>query len=459
MERKTEGVKLLTGDPERAIVRLSIPIMVSNFVFTLYNFADGVWVAGLGADSLSAIGLFMPLFFMFISLSMGLGIGAGSAISRRIGARDKKGADNVAVHALILSFVLGAGITSVYFRLEEILISLGAHGNVLTESMRYARIMVLGSIFLVFNNVSVGILNGEGNAKRAMYANVAGSVLNMILDPVFIYFLKLGISGAAYASVISMMLSSIMIVYWMFYNSKTYVDVSFVDFRPSSSIVSDILRVGLPSAFAMLAMSISIMILNLMIVRADGTDGIAVFTSAWRVVHFGFIPLFGFAGAGTAVMGSAFGAGRIDKLERAYRYAVSLAVKIELIMASAFILTAPVTAIAFTYSQDSFRIYDELVSVMRILPAFLPVAPLGIITSSMFQGMGKGERSFLITLLRTIILQITLAYILAFIFDLGFFGIIAGIVTGNIMAGFVAFGWGLLTIRGLRRDTGWEGRS
>ena len=459
MEQKTEGVRILTGEPEKAIVRLSIPIMVSNFVFTLYNFADGVWVAGLGADSLSAIGLFMPLFFMFISLSMGLGIGAGSAISRKIGARDKKGADNVAVHALILSFILGAGITSVYFRLEEILISLGAHGNVLAESMSYARIIVLGSIFLVFNNVSVGILNGEGNAKRAMYANVTGSILNIILDPILIYILGLGISGAAYASVISMMLSSIMIVYWMFYNSKTYVDVRLMDFGLSSSIVSDILRVGLPSAFAMLAMSISIMILNLMIVRVDGTDGIAVFTSAWRVVHFGFIPLFGFAGAGTAVMGSAFGARRIDKLERAYRYVISLAVKIELIMASAFILTAPVTALAFTYSQDSFRIYEELVFVMRVLPAFLPVAPLGIITSSMFQGMGKGERSFLITLLRTIILQISLAYILAFIFNFGFSGIIAGIVAGNIMTGFVAFGWGLITIRGLRREMKWEEKS
>ncbi len=372
---RTEGVRILTGEPERAIVKLSIPIMVSNLVFTLYNFADGVWVAGLGADSLSAIGLFMPLFFMFVSLSMGLGIGAGSAISRKIGAGDKRGADNVAVHALILSFILGVSIMSVYLRLEQILSALGAHGNVLDESLRYARVMVLGSIFLVFNNVSVGILNGEGNAKRAMYANVTGSALNIALDPVFIYLIGLGITGTAVASVISMLASSLMIVYWMLYNSRTYVSISFRGFRPDRSIIFDILRVGLPSAFAMLAMSISIIILNLMIVRVDGTDGIAVFTSAWRVIHFGFIPLFGFAGAGTAVMGSAYGAKRVDRLERAYRYAISLAVKIELVMASIFIITAPITAMAFSYSQDSSRIYEELVFVMRILPAFLPVAP------------------------------------------------------------------------------------
>jgi len=454
MEHRTEGVRILTGEPEKAIVRLSIPIMVSNLVFTLYNFADGVWVAGLGADSLSAIGLFMPLFFIFISLSMGLGIGAGSAISRKIGAKDKKAADNVAVHALVLSSILGVSITSVYFGLEPILAAFGAHGNVLVESLDYARIMVLGSIFLVFSNVSVGILNGEGNAKRAMYANVSGSILNIILDPIFIYILGFGISGAAIASVMSMVLSSMVIVYWMFYNSKTYVDVSLKDFRASLSIVFEILRVGIPSAFAMLAMSVSIIVLNLMIVRVGGTDGIAVFTSAWRVVHFGFIPLFGFAGAGTAVMGSAYGGRDFKKLERAYRYAISIVIKIELVLASTIVLSAPVTALAFTYSQDSVRIYDGLVSVMRILPIFLPFAPLGIITSSMFQGMGKGERSFLITLLRTIVLQISFAYIMAFPLGMGFFGVILGIVTGNVLTAFVAFGWGVKTIGNLRGDRG-----
>ena len=450
MESGTEGVRILRGEPEKAIVRLSIPIMVSNLVFTLYNFADGVWVAGLGADSLSAIGLFMPLFFMFISLSMGLGIGAGSAISRKIGAKDKEGADNVAMHAIILSFILGLGITSVYFRLNEIMILLGAQGDVLVESIKYANIMVLGSIFLVFNNVSVGILNGEGNAKRAMYANVSGSILNIILDPILIYVLGFGIAGAALASVASMIVSSLMIVYWMFYNSKTYVSLDFKKFRASSSIILDIFRVGIPSAFAMLAMSISIMILNLMIVTVGGADRIAVFTSAWRVVHFGFIPLFGFAGAGTAVMGSAYGAKQFQKMERAYKYAISPAIKIELAIATLFIISSPVTAMAFSYSPDSARLYDDIVSVMRVLPLFLPVAPLGIITSSMFQGMGKGERSFIITLLRTIVLQITFAYILAFIADMGFFGIIIGIVSGNILTGFIAFGWGLTTIKKLK---------
>ncbi len=447
---KTEGVRVLTGEPEKAILRLSIPIMVSNLVFTLYNFADGVWVSGLGADSLSAIGLFMPLFFMFISLSLGLGIGTSSAIARRIGSGDKAGADNIAAHSMLMAAVLSVLILSTYFRLEEILRFLGASGNVLREALAYSRIVVAGSMFIVFNNVAVGILNGEGNTKRSMYANVAGSLLNIVLDPIFIYLMGLGIAGAAYASVLSMLFSSALFAYWIFYNSKTYVNVSFREFRPSRTIVFDILRVGLPSAFSMLTMSISLIFINALIVRVSDSDGIAVFTSAWRTVHFGFIPLFGLSGAGTAVMGAAFGARNVDRLERAYRYAIKVAVLVEIVIVLFFVSLSGYLAMFFTYSEASVRIYSMLVETLRILPVFLVFAPLGIMTVSLFQGIGRGENGFAITVLRTLIFQLSFAYLLAFHFSLGFDGIIYGVVLGNILASIIAFAWGTHVIRKLK---------
>ncbi|WP_456478751.1 MATE family efflux transporter [Geoglobus ahangari] len=452
MDRRTEGVRVLTGEPEKAVVRLSIPIMISNLVFTLYNFADGVWVAGLGAESLSAIGLFMPLFFMFVSLSLGLGIGTSSAIARKIGAGDKREADNVATHSLVIAAMLSIVILSTYFRLEQILALLGASGKVLEEALTYGRIVVAGSMFIVFNNVAVGILNGEGNTKRSMYANVAGSLLNIALDPVLIYIAGLGIAGAAYASVLSMVFSSLLIVYWMFYNSKTYVRVSFREFSPSRQIVFDILRVGLPSAFSMLTMSFSLIFINAMIVRVSSADGIAVFTSAWRVVHFGFIPMFGLSGAGTAVMGAAFGARNIEKLERAYRYAIKVAVIIEAVLVVLFISLAGYLAMFFTYSEASARIYGMLVETLRILPVFLVFAPLGILTVSLFQGIGRGENAFAITVLRTIVFQLSFAYIFAFLLGLGFDGIVYGVVLGNILASSVAFLWGRSVIGKLKRE-------
>ncbi|MBO8180480.1 MAG: MATE family efflux transporter [Archaeoglobus sp.] len=449
--KELKEVKTLTGNPKRTLVKLSAPMIVSNIVFTIYNLADGVWVAGLGADALSAIGVFFPLFMAFISLSMGLGIGASSAISRRIGARDKKSADNIAMHAILMAFGVALVLTLTTLRLEDLLKLIGAEGGVLELALEYSRIVIAGSVFLVFNNVSTGILNGEGNARRTMFANVAGTVINIILDPVFIYVLNLSIAGAAYATVVSMAISSAVFVFWLL-AGKTFVDVSLNNFRPDRKIVFDILRVGLPSSVSMLTMSVAIVFLNMIIVRAGGSDGIAVFTSAWRVINFGFIPLFGMAGAVTAVVGAAYGARNAEKLRTAYLHAIKLTFLVEIFMAAAIVIAAPEIALVFTYSESSARIYQELVDALRILPVFLLFTPLGMMTVAMFQGIGRGENSLGITILRSIVLQLSLAYALAFLLGLGFYGVLAGVTAGNIIASLVAFIWGITTIRKLEKS-------
>lgn len=444
------GVEVLTGDPKKALIRLSVPVMVSNLVFTLYNLADGAWVAGLGADALSAIGIFFPLFMVFIALSMGIGIGASSAISRRIGARDKENADNTAIHAIFLGFAVALMITSSIFHLEYLLKLVGAEGNVLSLALEYSRIIVAGSVFLVFNNVATGIMNGEGNTKRTMYANVIGTALNIILDPIFIYTLGFGIAGAAYATVISMAMSSAIFIYW-FLGGRTFVDVGLSKFRADRRILFDILRVGLPSSFSMLSMSIAMVFLNTIIVRAGGSDGIAVFTSAWRLISFGFIPLFGMAGAVTAVVGASFGARNALKLRTAYFHAAKLTALIEIFIVLAMIVLAPKVAFLFTYSEASARIYQDLVNALRILPVFLLFTPLGMMTVAMFQGIGKGENALAVTILRTIIFQLSFAYILTFPLGFGFYGVLVGVTLGNITASLVAFIWGTLTVRELEK--------
>ena len=444
------GIDILKENPRRAIIKLSIPIMISNLFFTIYNLADGAWVSGLGADALSAIGVFFPLFMMFIALSMGIGVGASSAISRRIGANDKKGADSAATHAIILGILLALLISLIIPDLKRLLILIGARGNVLNLALGYSKIILAGILFLIFNNIASGIMNGEGNTKRAMYANTVGTIVNIILDPIFIYILGLGISGAAYATIVSMLISSAIFIYW-FLSGKCFVDINFRKFNIDGKILFDILRVGIPSSFSMLSMSFSMIFINAMIVKACGSDGIAIFTSAWRLISFGFIPLFGIAAATTVIVGASFGARNFSKLRNAYFHALKLATVIEIFMVLFIIIFAPKISLLFTYSEASVRIYHELVYTLRILSLFLIFTPFGITTIALFQGIGKGENSLVITILRTIIFQLSFAYILAFTFGLGFYGIILGIVLGNITASLLAFLWGRLTVKKLER--------
>ncbi|MEM4565058.1 MAG: MATE family efflux transporter [Archaeoglobaceae archaeon] len=432
-----EGIEILTASPRRALLKLSAPMIVNNVVFTLYNIADGIWVAGLGANALAALGIFFPLFMIFIALSFGLSVASSSAISRKIGAQDIQGARMVAMHAFAMAVFVSALIMSLIFNLEYALRILGAEEEVLRLSIEYGSIMVLGSFLLVFNSVSAGLLNGEGNAKRAMIANVMGSTLNIVLDPIFIYVLSLGVAGAAYASVISLFVSSLVFIYW-FYNGKSHIKPSFGKWNWKMAF--DLFRVGIPVSIGMIVMSASLIFINRIILATGGGEGIAIYTAVWRLMQIGFIPLFGISGALTAVSGASYGARNAINLKKAYYYALKLTIRINTLILAFLLLFAPQISYVFAYTEESLLIYDGLVSSLRILAFILLFAPIGIATSSTFQGMGKGEKALALTLLRVSI-QVLLAYFLALAFGIGFEGVLLGVVFGDAISAIFAFSW------------------
>jgi len=165
-------------------------------VQTIYNLVDAIWVSGIGADALAAIGFVYPFFFLAMGLSNGLGVGAGSAISRRIGARDKPGADNVAVHTIVIMLLFAVAFTIPFFVLAHDIFALIGAGKTTGMTVAYGRVIFAGSIFIFFTNVANSILRSEGDARRAMYAMALGAGLNIVLDPIFIYYFGLGSDSA-----------------------------------------------------------------------------------------------------------------------------------------------------------------------------------------------------------------------------------------------------------------------
>ena len=450
-EKITSGVKTLLGDPKKAILKLSGPMIIGMLVQSLYNIADGIWVAGLGPDALAAIGLFYPVFMGIIAFAIGVGVGGSSAISRKIGAKDKNMADSAAAHTLLIGFITGIVLTILLFPfLKEIFLSTGARGKVISMVLSYSRILVAGTVIIVFTNVGTGILRGEGDTKRAMYAMILGSGLNIILDPIFIYIFKMGVMGAAWATLISMCITAVLLFFWLFVKKDTYVNIRFSQFRFDKRITKEILRVGIPSSFAQLSMSISMFILNAVIVKVGGTNGIAVFTSAWRIILFGIIPLLGIAIGVTAVTGAAYGAKDVEKLNIGYLYGIKIGFLMEVTVAVLILVFAHPLAFLFTYSKNSAGISSSLVTAFRTLVWFLPTVPFGMLTSSMFQGISKGENSLAVTVFRTLIMQVFFAYFFGITLKFGLSGVWWGIVLGNVVASAVGFLWGKLTIKQLK---------
>jgi len=449
----TKGVATLLGDPKRAIKKIAVPMMFGMFFQSIYNIADGIWVAGLGADELAAVGLFMPFFMIILSLGAGIGVGGSSAVSRRIGRKDKSGADNTSVHTLIIGFIISLILTflSLPF-LKNIFIGLSGSEKIGVLATQYGLILFSGSVVLIFSNIANALLRGEGDAKRAMYGLIVGSVLNIVLDPIFIYVLDLGVAGAAWASLISMIVAALLFIYWLFIKRDTYLNISLSAFKLKTSIISEIFRVGLPSSLAQLSMAIAMLAVNKIVVTAGGTDGIAVFTSGWRIVMLGTIPLMGIAMSVVAVTGAAFGAKDRDKLKKAYYYAVKLGSAIEFIIGILVLIFANQIAMIFTYSEESSRIYSDLVRFLRIITIIFPTVPLGMLTSAMFRGVGQGFRSLLATILRTVLFQVPLAYLFGIVFNWGLIGVWSGLISANLIAVTATFLWGRHTVNTLPFD-------
>jgi putative MATE family efflux protein len=459
---KSKGVETLLGEPKKAVMKLAIPMIIAMSAHTVYNLVDAIWVSGfgqaiftstniveVGTDALAAVGYAMPFYMMLFAIAVGLGIGGGSAISRRIGAKDKKGADNVAIHSIIISIITAVIFTLIlFFSADTIFLSIGAK-DIANLTISYGKIIFAGSIFIFFINNALAILRAEGDANRAMYAMLFGAILNIILDPFFIYTIGLGVAGAAYATVISMAITAIILIYWLFLRKDTYVNFKFKVFRFKKEILKDIFRVGLPASIQQLSMSITMLAIIIIINIGGGNEGVAVYNTGWRIVMIAVLPLLGLATAVTSVTGAAFGAKAYDKLNTAYMYAAKTGLIIEIVLAIIIFIIAPLIAIVFTTRPEDIIIRYDLTLFLQISCVFMPGAAFGIASSAMFQGSGKGTYSLIATLLRTIVLTIVFALVSTYIFNAGLVGIWWSIVIANLIGSIISFVWGKLYIRKL----------
>ena len=448
----TERVSMITGDPKKAIRTLSIPMILSMLLMMVYNLADSIWVAGLGPNSLAALGFVTPLFMMVIGLGNGLGAGANSLISRCIGAKNKKGSDNAAIHSIILTLLVSIILTAVIMIfLKDLLMIMGA-GASLNLAVQYGQIVFGGLIFLIFTSVASGILRAEGDVKRPMYAMLATAILNIVLDPIFIYYFGWGVSGAAIATLISASISAALIMYWLMFKRDTYVSLSKKDFNASWTVIKDILLVGLPASAEFFVMSILGIVLNIMLVITGGTEAVAVYTAGWRVVMIAMIPAIGIGTAAITVAGAAYGSKSYNNILTALNYSVKLALGIASITGLIIYVFASNIASIFAYSTQSSFMAPSIAAFLQVMCLFIIIVPFGIVASSIFQGMGRGVTSLILTIIREVLFISVFAYFISFVLGIGEHGIWWGIVIGGAFGCAIAFVWATRFIKGLKKS-------
>ena len=394
MNNQSKKMELLgSASIPKALLSMGIPTMIGMLVNAFYNLVDAYFVGGLGESQMGAISVVYPLGQVVVGLGLLFGNGAASYISRLLGRGDKENANKVASTALYSSVSVGAVIIiiSMVF-LHPILKLLGATDSILPFAATYASVYIVSCIFNVFNVTMNNIVTSEGAAKTTMCALLTGAVLNIALDPLFIYVFDLGVAGAAIATAISQVVSTCVYLTYIL-RKKSVFHFRVKDCTYTKETMSEIFKIGIPTLVFQILTSVSISLIN----NAAGDYGdsaIAGMGVVTRLISMGSLSVFGFIKGFQPIAGYSYGAKKFDRLREA--------IKTSILWSTVFCVIFGVILALFPAAIVS-RFTKGDAEMIRIGAASLRANGISImlfgfytVYSSLFLALGKGREGFIL---------------------------------------------------------------
>lgn len=383
MMNKSEMI--LKGPVSKAVLLLALPIMANNLIQTFYNLTDTYFVSKLGTTELAAMQFIFSLIFMMMSFGMGLSIGGLALISQYIGSKNKEDARLTAGQLMSLAVIASVIVGGTGAVLSRTIVSLmGAEGDLLELSTTYLRIMFLGAPTMFITFAFNGIKQGEGDTLTPMVLSGLSVILNIVLDPVFIFVLDFGIAGAAYATILSRAIFNVISLYILFSPKYNTLGIKFHDFKLNGRYAVPILKIGLPAAFGQAMTSLGFTVLNVFILKFGETI-LTAFAIGNRISSIIFMPAMGISGALTTIVGQNIGAGNIKRANQAFGKSVGIA--------SAIMVTGAVIMFMFTDQLVGFFTEDEHIIregsfYLKMILITIPMFGFFNCLQGLFQGAG-----------------------------------------------------------------------
>lgn len=408
----------------KLLFQMSTPAIASMLLQAVYNVVDSIYVSRISEDALAAVTLVFPIQMLLVAVGVGTGVGLNSLISRRLGEKRFQDADSAATHGILLVLLNWAVFLLLGFFLSRPFFTWYSEDPSLVDmATAYCRIVLCLSGFVFMQVTCEKILQATGNMVLPMIANMVGCVVNIILDPILIFGLlgapKMGVTGAAIATVIGQFCGMCMVAAFFFLKEHP-VRVRFQNFRFSMKTIREIYTVALPGMIMQAIPSFVNIWLNQILI-AFSVTAVSVLGAYFRLQSFFFMPVFGLGQGAMPIMGYNFGARNVKRLNEVTRLTVLTAAVIMAVGLVIFQLFPRQLMSLFDASGDMMTMG---IHAMRLLSLCFVPAAVGITTSTYFQALGRGVYSLIVTLLRQMIIILPAAYILS-----RFFG-----VTGVWMA-------------------------
>lgn len=434
---KNRRVDSFLRNPKKALWTLAWPIIIGMVVQVSYNIVDTAWVGRLGSEAIAALAFSFPIFFVMIAVVNGVNIGTNSLISRLVGAGKIGRARNAAIHAVIMSVIVAVVFTvlGIVF-LNDLFVLFGASPDVLPFAVSYMRILLLGSLFIFLSFTFSAILSSQGDTKTPMKIQIAGLVMNMILDPIFIFGLGLGVAGAAIATVISFSFAFFLGLYFMFRKSHL-LRLRFAGFNFSGAVVKEIFKVGFPATLMQLMIAFYVVVINRFMAHF-GTEYVAAEGLVFRLESVAIMIPMAIGIAMLTLVGMFVGSRKYSGLKRFIWYSLRVNVIIASVMGLVF----------FSFPGLFFRVFTgdaNLISlasaILRIDVLTFPLMAAGFAVARIMQGMGFGFPGFVITLTRVFVVFVPLSYLFVFHFSFGYLSVVVSQVISGVVSVSIALLW------------------
>ncbi|RXI50249.1 MATE family efflux transporter [Clostridium tetani] len=434
-----EENRLGTENIKSLLFSLAMPAIIGQLVSLLYNMVDRMYIGHIpkiGGDALTGIGVTAPILIIISAFSVLVGMGGAPIASIKMGEKDDKGAEKIIGNcfvALIIISVILTGFLMIFN--EKLLIMFGASDKTLPYALEYMKIYTIGTIFV---QLAIGMnpfISSQGFAKISMITVSIGAIINIVLDPIFIYGFKMNVKGAALATIISQAISAIWVIYFLKGN-KTNLKLRRENLKLDRNIMGAILLLGLSPFVMQITESFIIIAFNSSLQKYGGDVAVGAMTILSAAMQFTFLPLSGLTQGAQPIMSYNYGAGNKERMKDTFKY-LCISTVVYSTLFWLFIMIAPqVFSQLFTNNKD---IIDMATQGLRIYMGGAFALGIQIACQQTFIALGNAKTSLFLALLRKVFLLIPLVFILPKIIPNRVFAvflsepisdIIAAIVTG-----------------------------
>lgn len=392
VDRKNKTELILRGNIYKVLLTLSTPIIINSLIQTLYNLVDGIWVSKISSVHFAATAFVWPVNFLFISLGMGLSIAGTSLLSQLVGNNDYERARKYTSQLMAITVLSSFVFTALgYFLSPHVIRLMGATGDLAELGNIYLRITFLDLPFLfIFFNIN-SIMHAQGDTITPMILSGISAILNVILDPIFIFTFNWGIAGAAWATLVSRALLA-GVGFMMLFGEKNKLAPDFKGFKFNTKIIREIVAVGLPSSIGQSGSSLGFIVLNSFI-ASYGTATMAAYAMVNRITSLVMQPAMGIGHALTTVVGQNVGARQIARVRESFYKALIITIAIGVLGAAFLIIFDEPIINFFMQSRDDLSVIELSLTYLFYVSLSMPLMGIFSVFTGLYQGTGNTKYS------------------------------------------------------------------